>query len=120
MLQGRMELVRESISGAAASIAARAAALNHEIGNDAVKRKSIVIVFLLFFPGHFVGEFLSAFRQSDEIGHGLGRFFFEQANHDISLRSLEYGIRSSGSSHAFSSATIVHEPPQSTPESQSS
>src|SRR2546430_11787294 len=39
----------------------RAAALDHELRNHAVKNQSVVIRPLLFLPGLFVGEFLRAF-----------------------------------------------------------
>src|SRR3984893_5341790 len=115
MLLGRMKLIGERIAWSTASIAARAAALNHEIRNHAVKRQTIVIVLLLFLPGHLVGEFFGPLRQAYEIGHRFGRFLLEQANHNIALRSLKYSVLSCGSTHAFSSRTIVHEAPQTAP-----
>jgi hypothetical protein len=73
--------------------------LDHEAGNYAMKRQAVVIVFLQFFARHFVSEFLGPFRKAYEIGHRLGRFLLQQANDNIALRSLEYRVRSSRSSH---------------------
>src|ERR1700730_2693816 len=115
MLEGRVKLVRERVARSAASIAARAAALNHEVWNYAVKGQAVVIIFLLSLPGHFVGELFCSLGQTDEISHGLGRFLLKQANDNIALRSLEYRVGSSRSTHAFSSRIIVHERPQTAP-----
>src|SRR5712664_4204663 len=98
-----MKLVREGVARSAASIAARASALDHEIRDHPVERQPVVVILLLLLAGHFIGEFLRAFRESDEIGYCFGRFLFQQANDNVSLRRLEYGIRSGGSAHAFSS-----------------
>src|SRR5260221_2500493 len=115
MLEGRVKLVRERVARSAAPIAARAATLNHEVWNHSVKIQAVVIVFLLLLPSHFVGKLFCSLGQTDEIGHGLGRFLLKQANDNIALRSLEYRVCSSGSTHAFSSRAIVHERPQTAP-----
>src|ERR1700719_354650 len=110
-----MKLIRESVARTTASIAARAAALDHEFGNYTVKAQAVVIIPLLFFSGHFVGEFLGTLRQANKIGHRLGGFLLKQSNDDVALRSFEYSVCSSGSTHAFSSPSIVHERPQGMP-----
>src|SRR5258708_1457455 len=115
VLQRSVKLVGESVTRSAASVPPRASSLDHEVGNHAVKRQAVIIVFLLFLARHFVGKFLGPFRHAYEIRHRLGPLLFQQPNDNVSLRSLEYCVRSSRSSHAFSSRTIVHERPQTAP-----
>src|SRR5258708_17062147 len=102
MLERRVELVGKGIAGASAAISARAATLDHELGNHVVKRQPVIVILFHFFAGHLVRKFLPALGQSDEIFHGLRRFFFEQAHHNIALRSFKNGVSSCGSAHAFS------------------
>src|SRR5437588_799898 len=73
--------------------------------------------FEILLASLFVGEFLRAFGQPDEIGYRLGRLLFEQPDHDVSLRSLKNGVRSCRSAHALSlhAKIIVHEPDSGTP-----
>src|SRR5258708_29518110 len=97
-----MELVGKGIAGASAAIPAGAATLDHELPNHAVKRQPIIVILFHFFAGHLVRKFLPALGQSDEIFHGLRRFFFEQAHHNIALRSFKNGVSSCGSAHAIS------------------
>src|SRR5260370_2749778 len=97
-----MELVGKGIAGASAAIPARAATLDHELRNHAVKRQPVIVILFHFFAGHLVRKFLPALGQSDEIFHGLRRFFFEQAHHNIALRSFKNGVSSCGSAHAIS------------------
>src|SRR5258708_1590456 len=98
-----MKFIRESIAWTAPPISSGASALNHEIGNHAVKRQAIVEVLLVLLPAHFIGELFGSFRQAYEIGNGLGGLLLQQTNDNITLRSLEYRVRSSRSSHEFSS-----------------
>src|SRR5215467_1114182 len=103
MLQRRVKLIREFISRAAHAAAMRAAALDHELRNHAMENQAVVERPLLFLPGLFVSEFFRAFGQPDKVGYGLWRLFLQQAHHNVSLRSLENGVRSCRSAHAFSS-----------------
>ena len=57
-----MELVGELVAGTAAAGAFRVAALNHEIGNDAMKNGAVV--------ERLAG--LGSFRQADEVLDGAG------------------------------------------------
>src|ERR1700693_1316785 len=104
MFQGGMEFVGEGVAGAAASIAARASTLDHELGDDAMKAKAIVKVAFFFFAVGFVGEFLGAFGETNEILDGFGRFLFEEADDDIALRCFKNGVRRCGSCHGISFA----------------
>ena len=91
-----------TIGFSAAAVAAGAAALNHKIGNYAVKGQAVVIVFLMLLAGSFVGELFGAFGQADEVSDGLGRFLLEQADDNVALRGLKNGVGSCGSAHAIS------------------
>src|SRR5580692_4196108 len=104
MFQGGMEFVREGVAGAAASIAARASTLDHELGNNAVEGEAVVEIALFFFAVGFVGEFFGAFGETNEILDGFGRLFFEEADHDIALRCFKNGVRPCGSCHGISFA----------------
>src|SRR5258708_15924971 len=97
-----MELVGKGIAGASAAIPARAATLDHELRNHAVKRQPVIVILFHFYARHLVRKFLPALRQSYEIFLGLRRFFFEQAHHNIALRSFKNGVSSCGSAHAIS------------------
>src|SRR5215472_6697842 len=110
-----MKLIREFEARSAHSASLWAAALNHELGNHAMKNQPVVERPLLLLARFFVGEFFCAFRQPDEIADSLGRFLFQQPHHDVSLRGLKNGIRSCRSAHAFSlrinsSYTILRAP----------
>src|SRR5215831_13881158 len=102
MLQRRMEFVGKLVTGSTDATALRAAALDHELRNHAVKNQSVVERPLLFLPGFFVSEFLCPFGQPDKIGHRLRRLFLKQPRHNISLRGLKNRVSSCCSAHAFS------------------
>ena len=73
----RIEFIGKSVTGTAAAVSTRASALDHELRNDAVKAEPIIKIALLFLAGGFVGEFLGAFGEADEILNRLGRFLFQ-------------------------------------------
>src|ERR1700722_1458035 len=113
-----MKLIREFIPRSAASSTFRASALNHELRNHPVKNQSVIKIPLLFLPGLLVGKFFGSFRQPDKILHRLGRFFFQQTNYNIALRSLKNCVCSCRSTHQFSSPKyifIVHDPSSHAP-----
>src|SRR6267154_530125 len=97
-----MKFVGKFVTRATHAGTVRASALNHEIGNDAMKNQSVVETAHFFLSGFFVGEFLSAFRQADKILDCLRRFFFHQLDDDIALRSFKNGVSASRTSHAIS------------------
>src|SRR5690242_16487021 len=102
MLQRRMKLVGEFVSGPTHAAAVRASTLDHELWDHAMENQPIVKRPLLLLPGLLVGEFLRAFGQPHEIGYGLGRLLFEQPHNNVSLRSFKNSVRSCRSAHAFS------------------
>src|SRR5258707_9359057 len=77
VLQGRMKLVAEAITGIARSRPEGASALNHELGNYTMENEAIVKWALHLLPGLRVLEFLGAFREPDEISNRLRSFLFE-------------------------------------------
>src|SRR5713101_5822155 len=101
-----MKLVRKLVTRPAAPASLGTSALNHELGNYAMKCQPIVVILFLFFPRAFVGELLGAFGETHKIRNCLGRFLFEQAHYDVALRSFKYGISSCRSAHAFSLWTV--------------
>src|SRR6202051_2472688 len=111
-----MKLVGEFVTRPAASSTFRASALNHELRNHPVKNQSVIKITLLFLPGLLVGKFFSSFRQPHKILHRLRRFFIQQTNHNIALRSLKNCVCSCRSAHQFSlpstylSYTTLHRP----------
>jgi len=102
MLERRMKFVGEFVAGAAHAGAMRASALNHEIGNDAVEDQAVVKRARFFLAGFFVGEFLGAFGETNEIGDGFGSFVDQKLDHDIAERSFKDGVGASGTCHAVS------------------
>src|ERR1700732_3769844 len=107
-----MKLVGEFVTWSAASSTLRASALNHELRYYPVKRQRIVKISFFLLPSLLVRKFFGSFRQPDKILDRLRRFFFEQANHNIALRSLKNCVRSCSSAHSFFSPKytfIVHD-----------
>jgi hypothetical protein len=102
VLQRRMKLVAEFVARSAAAAAFGASALNHEVGNHAVKNQAVVKGPLFFLAGALVGEFFRAFGEADEIRDSVRRLLFEQAHDDVALRCLENGVRSCGTCHELS------------------
>src|SRR5216684_4696632 len=97
--QRLVEFIGELIARPAGAGAQRAAALNHEVGDHAVKRQAVVKRPFHGFSRFGVGEFLCAFGEFDEVGHRLRRFLFKQLAHDGALRGLEDGVRSRCACH---------------------
>src|SRR5215472_15911504 len=102
MFQRRMKLVGELVARSTHSATVRAAALNHELRNHAMKNQTVVERPLFFLSRLFIGEFFCAFSESNEIRNGLGRFLLEQPHNNIPLRSLKNSVGSCRSAHAFS------------------
>src|SRR5215469_18121696 len=83
MLQRRMELVCELIPGAASARSLRAAALNHEIGNDAMKDDAVIEGL----------PRLLAFGEVGEVLHRLRRFVGEELHLEASFSRIEHRVR---------------------------
>src|ERR1700730_5322126 len=113
-----MKFVREFVTRPTPSGTFRASALNHELRYDPVKSQPIVKSSLFFFPRLLVRKFFRSFRQPDKILDRLRRFFLEQTNHNIALRSFKNCVSSRIPAHQFSSPKyvfIVHDPSSHAP-----
>ena len=78
----RVELVREVVAGTPRAGAEAVAPLYHESADDAVERDPVVVRRLLLFTRRGIAPFLCSLHQADEVGDGIRRFLFEQANRD--------------------------------------
>src|SRR6202030_422138 len=113
-----MKLVGEFITRSTATRTLRASALNHELRYHPMKRQPIVKIPLFLLARLLIGKFFGSFRQSNKILNRLRRFFFEQTNHNIALRSFKNCVSSCGSAHQFFSPKyifIVHDPSSHAP-----
>lgn len=73
--EGFVELVRELVAGTAGAVAARIAALDHEVGDDAVKGQAVVV---------------AAFGEVEEIGGGHGNLGGVDDALDVALVGLHH------------------------------
>src|ERR1700730_662655 len=89
-----MEFVPELISRSARTRPQGTSALDHEIGNDAMKSQAVVKRTFCFLAGLRIGKLLGALGQAHKIRHGLRRFFLKKTADNVPLRSLKNGIRS--------------------------
>ena len=73
-VQVGIELVVEAVAGIAHAGAGGVAALDHELGNDAMEGGAVVErLVVLLLVGRGVGPVLGALGQRDEVGYRLGR-----------------------------------------------
>ena len=79
------DLVVEVVAGAAGAIAQRAAALDHEVLDDAVEGQAVVERLMGRLAGEWVRPFLLAGRQTEEVLHGHGRLIVEQVDGDVTF-----------------------------------
>src|SRR6185503_8797375 len=90
-------LVLELVAGAARTGALRAAALNHEVRDDSVKRKAVVERFVLLLRRAAVlGIILRAFGQADEVGDSKRRLLEFELADDLALGGVEFGVEAIG------------------------
>src|SRR5204863_8971073 len=89
----RVELVLEVVAGAAGPLSQRVAALNHEAVDDAMKDRSVVIRGLHLLARAWIGPFLRAFGQADEIRDGFWRLVFEQLDREVALAGREMRVQ---------------------------
>ena len=98
-----MKLIREFVSWISSTRAKRAAALDHEFRDHAMKTESIVKRPLGFLARPRIGEFLRAFREPDKIRDGFWGFLFKQLADDISLRSFKRRVNTRRACHSMDS-----------------
>ena len=92
-------LILEAIAGAAHACARRVAALNHEVGNDAMEDGAVEELVGRLGARAGMGPFLLAFRQFDEVLHGDGCVRFEEADDDLAFSGIERGVCAGGLGH---------------------
>jgi hypothetical protein len=75
--EGGVDLVLEEVAWVAGTIAHAVAALDHEVGDDAMEGGAVVVGLVVhLLEGFGVGPVLGAVGQADEVGYGDGGFFF--------------------------------------------
>ena len=74
------------VHGSAGAVAERAAALDHEVLDDAVEGQTVVERIVAFLAGKRVGPFFLAGGQTDKVGHRLRRLVVEQVDFDVTFR----------------------------------
>ena len=84
-----MDLVVELVAGAADALTERVAALNHEVGDDPVKNRAVVVLFSALFAGLRMRPFAAALGQLDEVADGLGSLVGKELDLDISAIGLQ-------------------------------
>ena len=94
MLEGRVDLIGEAVTRAARAGAERATALNHEIGNHAVKIQSIVVRLTGFAALGL--KFLGPFGQTHKVSHRQRCFLKLQLQVDDTFGGFEPGIKAVG------------------------
>src|SRR6185369_12369350 len=67
----------------------RVAALDHEVGDDAVEAQAVVERLLVLLAGLGVGPLLRARRQADEVRDGVGGVVLVQLDDDGALVGLD-------------------------------
>ena len=81
-----VELVLEPVAGAARTLPERVAALDHEVRDDAVEHRPVVVGdALLGLAGARVDPLLGAGGEADEVLHGLRGALLLEADDDVAL-----------------------------------
>src|SRR5690606_10378623 len=88
VLQGGIKLILELVSGATVADAKWTSALDHEVGNDAMKGDAVVEGLVLFHrsTAAFLGVVFGAFGEADEIGDGQRNLLKLQLKQNSPLR----------------------------------
>ena len=80
------DFIVEVVARAAGASTQRAAALDHEILDDAVEGQTIVERFMGRLAGERVGPFLLASGEAKEVSHGFRCLVVEQVDLDVTFR----------------------------------
>src|SRR5713226_2525277 len=100
-------LVFELVARTAETGAHRVAALNHEVGDDAMENGSVVEGIAGLFARCGMRPLALAFGEVDEVGDRLGGVLLKQAAHDGALAGFEHGISSGCAGHSVSSNSLM-------------
>ena len=84
-LQRGVDFVVEVVAGAAGAGAQGAAALDHEILDDAVEGQTVIERLMAGLAGHRVDPFLLAGGEAKEIGSGIRGLVVEQVDGDVTF-----------------------------------
>ena len=95
---GALGFVGKLVAGAAHAGAFGVAALDHELGDDAMKDGAVVELCALFAAAVPV---LGTFGEADEVGYSLGCVFFEELTDDCSFGGFESGVGTGFRWHVF-------------------
>ena len=86
------DFIIEVVARAASAGAQRAAALDHEVLDDAVEGQTIVERLVARLAGEWVGPFLFAGGEAEEVGHGFRGLVVEQVDLDVAFSGAhDYG-----------------------------
>ncbi len=113
---GRIELMRrvfslilKSVAGTAHAIARGVAALNHEVGNHAMKNGAVVELARGLGARGRMRPLFGAFRKRNKVSHGDGRLCLKQANGDLAFVGVEDGVSSFFECHECSWIKFVNQ-----------
>src|SRR5690625_386129 len=99
-----VEFVFELVAGAANATAQRVAALDHEVGNDAVENGVVVERDTGFFlAGGRVGPVFGPGGQAHEVFNGLGCVVAEEFDNDVTAVGFDNGFMCSNTHEGYSS-----------------
>src|SRR6266487_1626139 len=87
------EFVGKAITRPAGSVAQWIAALNHEAGDHAMERQTVVVRLLHLLVGFRIGPFLGALGEGDEVRDRLRRVLLEEADREVAFTGREVGVR---------------------------
>ena len=83
--QSRHDFVIEVVARTAGAGAQRAAALDHEVLDDAMEGQAVIERFVARLAGERVGPFLLAGGQAKEVGYGFRGLVVEQVDLDVAF-----------------------------------
>src|SRR3546814_7405890 len=89
-LELRVELVLEVVARSADALTKRAAALDHETGDDPVEDQAVVV--LLAGAAGVVGVVLGSLGKADEVLHRERSVVAEEVDRDVTLVGLQGGL----------------------------
>src|SRR6202030_138482 len=99
--------VFELVAGAAHARALRVAALDHEVGDDAMENCSIIKAVFGFLARRGMRPLALTFGEFHKVGYGFGRVFFEEAADDIAFAGFKRGVESGLAGHGILSESVV-------------
>jgi len=96
-----LRFILELVTGAAGTGTLGISALNHEIGNYAVKNGSVIEGVFALLARAGMSPLALTFRQFDEIGDGFRGILLKQTANNVAFRGVENCIHARRSCHIF-------------------